>query len=65
MRDTANVMNVKLDLCKCTLPKPVRLNRVGLIDMVFGCFGRYPWVCRSCGARCYHRERSRKKSSLN
>ena len=65
MREAGSGLNVKPDLCKCSRPKPTRLNRVGLVDMIFSCFGRYPWGCRSCGMRRYCRERSRKKSGLN
>ena len=52
-----------LKSCRCTLPRFVRLNRTGLIDMVLACFGRYPWACRSCGARQYSQERGKRRTS--
>ena len=51
-----------LESCRCNLPRYVRVNRAGLIDLVLACFGRYPWACRSCGARRYSQERGRRRS---
>ena len=62
MRELGASMAVGSELCRCTLPRLARLNRAGLIDKMFACFGRYPWVCRSCGARSYRMERGRKRS---
>ena len=58
----ANSMAVPSDLCSCTLPRLARLNRAGLVDKMFSSFGRYPWVCRSCGSKKYRSERGRKRT---
>ncbi len=52
---------VSFALCGCSLPTLSRRNRVGLVDLVYACFGRYPWSCRSCGTRSYRRQRGKRR----
>ncbi len=62
MQHAGSVTGLEADLCGCSLPRLSRLNRSGLVDSLFSLFGRYPWICRSCGSRSYRTARGRKRS---